>query len=79
MTNDDLRRSIAEIATHLAEVQALARKIRLEHPDGDTLYRALSCGCLPAEHADPVGIAEDLLLHPPRHVNFKEEEYERFR
>ncbi|WP_407543125.1 hypothetical protein Q0M94_24195 (plasmid) [Deinococcus radiomollis] len=77
MTNDDVRRRTAEIASHLAEVQALARSIRHDHPDGPELYRALNHGCLPAEHADPVGLVEDVLQYPKRYT--REEDYERLR
>ncbi len=77
MTNEDVRRKTAEIASHLAGVQELARAIRKDHPDGPELYRALNHGCLPAEHADPVGLVEDILQCPKRHT--VEEDYERFR
>ena len=79
MTNDDLRRKTAEIASHLAEIQALARTIQREHPDGQRLYRELNHACLPAEHADPVGTVEDILQHPLTQNRDWEEGYERFR
>lgn len=77
MTNDDLRQKTAEIAAHLTEIRTLALSIRSGHPDGNALYRALNCGCLPAEHADPVGLVEDVLQHP--HPHTVEDGYERFR
>ncbi len=61
MTTAEARRRTAEIASHLAEIRALARSIGAEHPQGEALYRALQNGCLPAEHADPVGLVEDVV------------------
>ena len=79
MTLTEIRRETAEIAYHLAEVQALARDIRSGHPQGETLYRALLLGGLPAEHADPIGTVEDVMmhLHPQRYT--QEDSYEYLR
>ena len=77
MPNTEIRHRTAEIASHLAAVQALARAIRSEHPQGEALYLALQNDGLPAEHVDPIGTVEDVLRHPPHSTQEAGVEYVR--